>query len=80
MMTVAELIEQLREMPQDATVAVYGPIGCIAEDGEGILSASDIERIMAKWQSDGEYSQWRSSVAWNYDKLDGEPCEIVFIS
>lgn len=79
-MTVAELIEKLREMPQDATVAVLGPIGCITEDGDGILSATEVERMMAKWQSDGAYSQWWSSVAWNYDKLDGEPCEIVFIS
>lgn len=78
-MTVAELIERLREMPQNATVAVLEEQGLRGDTTMELVDARSVETVTAKWREDSQYSRWVEPGDWGFEQASGEPCTIVAI-
>lgn len=79
-MTVAELIEKLREMPQDAIVAVPAMLGSYYDNIERTVNADRVSLETGKYVSTADGDYWVTKSEFRYaDEVDIEPREFVEI-
>ena len=78
-MTVAELIEKLRDMPQGATVCVPAMLGGIDDYIEHTVDAEVVELCKAKRHRTAEGDVWSEPWCFEYDRIEADESEIVVI-
>lgn len=78
-MTVAELIEGLRLMPQDATVIVPAMFGDAYENVERLVTADSVKCYRAKLCDAGDGPCWMSQADRVYVDLESTEHDVVEI-